>query len=99
MRVTYGITRSGVIGFWMGKDYANQGHMQKVVPALLDFAFDELRLRRVEAACLPRNDRSKHLLQKCGFHQEGLAKAYLEINGKPEDHLLFAIVRDEFIRG
>ncbi len=96
MRVTYGITRSGVVGFWMGAHHANKGHMQKVVPEILRFAFDDLRLRRVEAACLPRNDRSRHLLQKCGFRQEGYAKAYLEINGVAEDHLLFAIVREDY---
>lgn len=98
MRVTHGIARSGVIGFWMGAPHANKGHMQRVVPEILRFAFEELRLRRVEAACLPRNDRSRHLLLKCGFRQEGYAKAYLEINGTAEDHLLFAIVREDYKR-
>ena len=96
MRITHGITRSSVLGFWMGEPHANKGYMQKVVPTVLDFAFDDLKLRRVEAACLPRNERSKHLLQKCGFQKEGYAKAYLEINGVAEDHVLFAIVKDDY---
>jgi ribosomal-protein-alanine N-acetyltransferase len=34
-------------------------------------------------------------LQKCGFVREGLAREYLCINGKWQDHLLFARLRDD----
>jgi len=94
-RITYGITRSGMLGYWMGVDYAGQGHMRKAVPALLDFAFLNLRLKRIEAACIPSNMTSINLLQKCGFKKEGYAREYLEINGKREDHILFAILDSE----
>jgi len=94
-RITYGITRSGMLGYWMGADHAGQGHMKKAVPALLDFAFLNLRLKRIEAACLPTNTTSINLLKKCGFSEEGYAREYLEINGKREDHILFAILDSE----
>ena len=58
-------------------------------PTILSFAFDDLKLRRVEAAALPGNARSIHLLEKCGFKREGYAREYLEINGVREDHILF----------
>lgn len=94
-RITYGITRSGMLGYWMGVDYAGEGHMKKAVTALLDFAFHNLRLKRIEAACLPSNLTSMSLLKKCGFKEEGYAREYLEINGKREDHVLFAILASE----
>lgn len=94
-RITYGITRSGMLGYWMGADHAGQGHMKKAVAALLDFAFLNLRLKRIEAACLPTNTTSINLLKKCGFSEEGYAREYLEINGKREDHILFAILDSE----
>ena len=74
----------------MGVHFAGRGHMSKAVPAILSHAFADLKLNRVEAASLPTNSRSMHLLEKCGFQREGYAREYLEINGKREDHVLFA---------
>ena len=58
--------------------------------------FDELRLHRLEAACLPHNEPSKAVLGKAGFHEEGLARQYLRINGQWADHLLFALLRADY---
>ena len=95
-RIRFGNSQSATLGYWMGVNHAGKGHMQKAVPALLSYAFDTLNLERVEAATLPNNERSKHLLTKCGFVEEGYAREYLEINGKREDHLLFSILRSDF---
>jgi ribosomal-protein-alanine N-acetyltransferase len=62
------------------------------------FAFDELRLHRLEAACLPNNEASKGLLRKLGFREEGYAVKYLRINGVWHDHLLFAILSEEAVK-
>lgn len=94
-RITFGITRSAMLGYWMGVDFAKQGNMQKAVPAVLGLAFNSLKLERIEAACLPTNSTSIHLLKKLGFNEEGYAREYLEINGKREDHILFAILVSE----
>jgi len=88
--ITYHISNSASLGYWMGVHHAGQGHMKKAVPAILDYAYNNLFLNRVEAACLPYNDRSIHLLTSCGFQKEGFARQYLEINGQAEDHILFA---------
>jgi len=49
-------------------------------------------LHRLEAACLPANEPSRRLLARVGFTEEGHARAYLKINGRWEDHLLFGMV-------
>ncbi len=90
--IRYGMARSGQIGYWMGQAYAGKGLMQDAVKALITFGFDRLNLHRLEAACIPGNERSVRVLQKTGFTQEGLLKSYLKINGKWQDHLLFAII-------
>ncbi len=95
-RIRYANSQSATLGYWMGVENANKGYMQKAVPALLNYAFQTLKLERVEAATLPLNHRSKHLLKKCGFLEEGYVREYLEINGKREDHLLFAILKSDF---
>ena len=70
--------------------------MTDALRATLPFVFDELRLHRLEAACLPHNEPSKGVLAKVGFHEEGLARQYLRINGQWADHLLFALLRADY---
>ncbi len=90
--IRHGAAQTATLGYWMGEAYAGQGYMREAANLALDFAFGTMRLHRVEAGCLPRNERSTALLRRLGFAQEGLARAYLEINGTWEDHLLFAIL-------
>ena len=78
------------MGYWIGKPHTRQGYMGHALEALLDHAFKGLGLHRVEAACLPANQASIALLRHCGFSEEGLARKYLNIAGKWQDHLLFA---------
>jgi ribosomal-protein-alanine N-acetyltransferase len=60
------------------------------VEAALDYAFGELGLNRIEAACQPGNAASRALLAKASFREEGLAREYLFINGGWRDHVLCA---------
>ena len=84
-----GIAQKGTLGYWLGQPYAGQGYMREAVERVCAFAFDRLDLRRVEASCLPHNEPSKNLLLRTGFEQEGYAKAYMQINGQWQDHLLW----------
>jgi ribosomal-protein-alanine N-acetyltransferase len=66
------------------------------VRTVADFAFRRLDLHRLEAACVPENAPSKALLLKAGFKHEGLASAYLKINGVWRDHLTFGLLASDF---
>ena len=94
--VRRGVAQSASLGYWVGERFAQQGYMSEALAAVLDFAFDRLALHRAEAACLPDNEASKALLAKCDFREEGYARQYLRINGRWQDHVLFAILRDEW---
>lgn len=87
-----GVSQTATLGYWMGAPYAGNGLMSRAVRAALGFAFGRLQLHRVEAACLPHNEASMHLLQATGFEREGLARGYLRINGQWQDHVLFGQV-------
>ncbi len=91
-----GVAQSASLGYWIGSRHARQGYMTEALGAILDFAFDDLTLHRVEAACLPKNDASRALLMRRGFREEGYAKEYLRINGRWQDHVLFALLRSEW---
>jgi len=101
--LTLGLVRRGVaqactLGYWMGQRHAGKGHMTEAVRGALDFAFSELALHRVEAACLPHNEPSRRLLERVGFTREGEARGYLRINGVWADHLLYGILASELRR-
>lgn len=90
-----GVAESGTLGYWIGRPHAGQGHATAAVRAVVAHAFDALKLHRVEASCLPDNAASRRVLVKAGFREEGLARAYLKINGAWADHVLFGVVEDE----
>jgi [ribosomal protein S5]-alanine N-acetyltransferase len=93
--VRRGVTQAASLGYWLGAPHAGRGLMTEAVATTLPFVFDELKLHRLEAACLPHNAASVRVLQKNGFQHEGLARRYLRIDGIWRDHLLFAILADD----
>lgn len=94
--VRRGVAQSCAFGYWVGRPFARRGFMTEAVYGACSFAFDRLRLHRIEAATLLHNAASQGVLRKCGFREEGIARRYLKINGKWQDHQLFALLRDEF---
>lgn len=88
--------QSGTLGYWMGEAFAGQGHMSRAVLVLARFAFLDIRLDRIEAACLPENLASVRVLEKAGFRREGYARGYLSIAGQRRDHLLYGLLKADF---
>ena len=93
--VRRGVTQSASIGYWIGQPYQNNGFMSEAVAALLNYAFEDLSLHRIEAASLPDNYASMRVLAKNGFQREGLARQYLRINGRWQDHVLYSVIEDD----
>ncbi len=93
--IRYGVCQNGELGYWMGKPFAGNGHMHDALETLCEFAFHQLRLHRIEAACIPGNERSERLLKKAGFEREGLLRSYLLIGGAWRDHHLYARLAPE----
>lgn len=87
-----GVAQSCSLGYWAGEAYAGNGYITAAVRAVVRYAFDDLDLHRVEAACQPDNIASRRVLEKAGFTHEGQARSYLKIDGKWRDHFLFGIV-------
>lgn len=92
-----GPVQSGVIGYWIDRAVAGQGLMPESVAVVLAFAFDDLRLHRVEVNIIPRNAPSRRVVEKLELRCEGLSERMLEIDGTWEDHLRFAITTEEWI--
>jgi len=89
-QVRRGASQAGTLGYWVGEPHQGRGHTTAAARAVLRFAFEDLGLHRVEAACQPENAPSRAVLAKAGFVEEGRARAYLKIDGAWRDHVLFA---------
>lgn len=86
-----GAAQYASLGYWLDEDHQGQGYMAEAVNLTVQYCFRQLRLNRVHAASLLHNTRSQNLLLRCGFTQEGMARNYLKINGRWQDHLLFGL--------
>lgn len=85
--------QAATLGYWVGEAFARQGYMTEALSALREHAFAAMDLSRLEAACLPENAASRRLLERCQFKYEGVAQAYLQINGRWRNHVLYAALR------
>ncbi|MEO0484829.1 MAG: GNAT family protein [Pseudomonadota bacterium] len=90
-----GPAQAGTTGYWIGEPHARQGYMREAIEGLVHYAFTELDLSRIEAACLPENTASRSLLEKCGYKYEGVAQSYLQIAGRWRTHVLYANLRGD----
>ena len=90
--------QSASIGYWIDRELAGQGLVPEAVVVTLRFAFETLRLHRVEISIIPRNAASRRVVEKLDVRVEGLAERYLEIDGVWEDHIRFAITSEEWQR-
>ena len=94
--VQRGIIQSCTIGYWIAKDCEGKGMMSESLELVKEFIFNELKLHRIEAACLPHNMPSLKVLLKNGFVEEGTARKLLKINDKWQDHIVLSFILDDF---
>ncbi|TCP29728.1 RimJ/RimL family protein N-acetyltransferase [Scopulibacillus darangshiensis] len=92
--VVRGAIQGCFIGYTLDKGHNGKGYMTEAVRLVVLYAFDALKLHRIEAGVMPHNQRSMRVLEKAGFHKEGIAKKNVKINGRWEDHQVLAIVNE-----
>ena len=94
--VLRGPFQSCFIGYWIDERYAGCGYTPDAVAIVLRYGFEELGLHRMEAAIVPRNAKSRRVAAKLGLRDEGTATRFLQIQGVWEDHVRYAITREEW---
>jgi ribosomal-protein-alanine N-acetyltransferase len=93
-RITRGPFQNAGMGYWLDEGHNGRGLMSEAVTAVLGYAFGPLGLHRVEAATLLHNAGSQRVLLKNGFVRIGVSPRYLQIDGRWQDHVLFAVTAD-----
>ncbi len=81
------------IGFWLGEAYWGRGIISEVVPTVVNHAFLELGIQRIEASVYEYNPASKRVLEKSGFQYEGCSKGGVVKEGKLVDVWRFGILK------
>lgn len=84
------------LGFNVDRESEGKGLMREGLERALRWAFDDLRLHRIEANHRPENVRSAGLLRRLGFVPQGYARDYLHIDGAWRDHVLTALVNERW---
>src|SRR6266498_2907659 len=69
--------QNAYLGYYIGAPYAREGFMTEALQLMLRYAFEHLRLHRLEANIQPANVASIALVQRAGFVREGFSRRYL----------------------
>ncbi len=88
--------RRAELGFALSREFWRQGLMSEAVGAVLEFAFEQLNLRRLEADVDPRNTASIGLLQRFGFQREGFLRERWLVGDEIADTVFFGLLRREW---
>jgi ribosomal-protein-alanine N-acetyltransferase len=94
--VVRGAFQSATIGYWIDKSRAGRSLMSEAVVVLAQYAFEDMRLHRLEICIIPRNVNSRRVMEKLDIRTEGIAERFLEINGVWEDHIRYGITYEEW---
>ncbi|HEX7576796.1 MAG TPA: GNAT family N-acetyltransferase [Verrucomicrobiae bacterium] len=88
--------QSAFVGYFAFQPYAGRGLMREGLRLVLKYAFQKIKLHRVEANIQPNNRPSLALATSCGFVREGLSRRLAKICGRWKDHERWAILAGNF---
>jgi [ribosomal protein S5]-alanine N-acetyltransferase len=84
--IVQGPFQSAYLGYYMFKGYERRGYMKWALGIVIQKAWKELKLHRLEANIQPGNTASIALVKALGFSKEGYSPAYLKVGGRWCDH-------------
>lgn len=84
------------IGYWLAESAVGQGIMTDTVSALVRYAFEELRLNKVEIVCPELNERSRAIPERLGFTLEGIRREAMLLRSWPHDLCHYGLLAREW---
>ncbi len=86
------------MGYWISEDLQGKGLVTRSCRALLGFAFDELKLNRVEIHVAIGNDRSTAIPERMGFTREGVLRGMGWRAGKHVDLIIYGMLASDWAK-
>jgi ribosomal-protein-alanine N-acetyltransferase len=94
--IVRGALQSASVGYWVDQAVAGRGIASRALALMIVHAFGELGLHRLQAETTLTNDASARILTKAGFEQYGVARDYLRIGGRWQDHRMFQLLNEDW---
>jgi ribosomal-protein-serine acetyltransferase len=88
--------RKTEIGYWIDQDEEGRGIISAACRVLIEYAFVELHLNRVEIRCAASNLRSAAIPERLGFRNEGVLRRSEFRDGRLQDFKIFGLLADEW---
>ncbi|MBN2850322.1 MAG: hypothetical protein A2Y20_10515 [Firmicutes bacterium GWF2_51_9] len=86
-----------MIGYVLAKPTWGQGYAVEVVKGVLEYAFEEMKLKMVTVYHYPFNTRSRRVIEKTGFHYEGMLRYSSKLpDGRITDDVCYSMDVDEY---
>lgn len=86
------VARNAIIGYWLAEEHEGRGLITRAVRALIDHAFGEWQLHRVEIRAIADNVRSRAVPERLGFRQEGLLREAELVGGVYQDLVVYGLL-------
>ncbi|MBA2646504.1 MAG: GNAT family N-acetyltransferase, partial [Pyrinomonadaceae bacterium] len=87
------------MGYSLGAEYQGRGIVTACMCVLIDYAFDELKLNRVELRCAAENLKSRAVAERLGFTQEGELRESWLIHGRFVGQVVYGMLASEWSAG
>lgn len=89
--------KSRELGYSLNEDFWGRGIMTEAATEVLRYAFEDLRLAIVSIQTSTDNVRSRRVIEKLGFHPEGMERmCYAIYDGTVMDEYVFSMLREEW---
>ena len=86
------------LGCTLDKNYQGKGYATEALKKMINYLFNDLEKRRIVTSIDPRNIKSIGLVERLGFRKEAHFRESLLINGEWVDDLVYAMLKDEWIK-
>ena len=94
--INFDDSKEATLGYWLSKKYWGQKIMTEVIKLVLNYAFKNLKLVRVQATVMEPNKASMKVLEKNGFKHEGILRKKVYKNRKWLDIFIYGILKEEY---
>jgi ribosomal-protein-serine acetyltransferase len=97
-RVVESRNRSASIGYWLDAAYEGRGIVTRSCRAMLDHAFGDMGMHRVEIRCATHNERSCAIPARLGFTREGILREAEWVHNSYHDLVIWSMLAREWAR-
>lgn len=85
-----------IIGYWLSEKYQGKGIMTKATKTLINIAFNELKLNRIEIRVASENIKSRKIPERLGFQKEGEIREAECLYGRYVNSIIYGILSKDW---